>query len=150
MRITTRQSLESDWDKEIVCPDQYDPAFRDSVWGQMLETDPTGAGWGPGLVRSPTQGSVAAIRTGWGELARAIQAPTLLTSGEYDSTVSPDDVRALYEDLRTPKKAFAALACSSHGAYWETRHTALFQASAEWLLNGTVNGEESGIVRIGD
>jgi hypothetical protein len=73
-----------------------------------------------------------------------------LTSGEYDRTVPPDDVRALYEDLRTPKKAFAALACSSHGAYWETRHTAIFQASAEWLLNGTVNGEESGIVRIGD
>jgi pimeloyl-ACP methyl ester carboxylesterase len=147
MGITTRQSFDANWDNQIGCADQYDPAIRNSLWGQLLETDPTGATWGPGAYRAPTGGPVP---TYWGALAGKIQAPTLLLSGENDKQVLPENVRALYADLKTPHKVFAALACSSHPAAWETRHITLFQASAEWLLKGSVNGMSEGTLRLGD
>jgi hypothetical protein len=32
---------------------------------------------------------------------------------------------------------------------WESVHRLLFEASLEWLRSGTVNGEASGIIRMG-
>jgi pimeloyl-ACP methyl ester carboxylesterase len=148
MGITTRQGFDANWDNQIGCADQYDPAIRNSLWGQLLDTDPTGATWGPGAYRAPTAGGP--VPTYWAALAAKIQAPTLLLSGEYDKQVLPENVRALYADLKTPHKVFAALACSSHLAAWETRHITLFQASAEWLLKGSVNGTSEGTLRLGD
>jgi pimeloyl-ACP methyl ester carboxylesterase len=149
--ITTRQSFDANWDNQIECADQYDPAIRNTLWGQLLETDPTGATWGPGVYRAPSgAGDSTANPPYWGALAVKIQVPTLLLSGEYDKQVLPENVRALYADLKTPRKVFAALACSSHLAAWETRHITLFQASAEWLLKGSVNGMSEGTLRLGD
>jgi pimeloyl-ACP methyl ester carboxylesterase len=147
--ITTRQSFDANWDNQIECADQYDPAIRNTLWGQLLETDPTGATWGPGVYRAPSGDSTANFPY-WGALAVKIQVPTLLLSGEYDKQVLPENVRALYTDLKTPHKVFADLECSSHLAAWETRHNTLFQASAEWLLKGSVNGKSEGILRLGD
>jgi pimeloyl-ACP methyl ester carboxylesterase len=124
MGITTRQSFDANWDNQIGCADQYDPAIRNSLWSQLLLTDPTGATWGPGAYRAPTGGPP--IGQYWGALAGQIQAPTLLLSGEYDKQVLPENVRALYADLKTPHKVFADLACTSHLAAWETRHMSLF------------------------
>jgi pimeloyl-ACP methyl ester carboxylesterase len=152
--ITTRDGFEANWDSQIGCRDQYDPSIRDSLWSQLLQSDPTGASWGPGLYRWPTGGgagpTITQLSQGWGTLAVQIQAPTLLISGETDKLVLPQNVRDLYADLKMSHKAFAALPCSSHYAPWETRHTALFQASAEWLLHGTVNGEAGGTFRLRD
>ncbi len=148
MGITTRQSFDANWDNQIGCADQSDPAIRDSLWGRLLETDPTGATWGPGAYRAPGGGPTAA--NWWSAFAGQIQAPTLLLSGENDKQVLPENVRALYADLKTPHKVFADLECSSHLAAWETRHNTLFQASAEWLLKGSVNGKSEGILRLGD
>jgi pimeloyl-ACP methyl ester carboxylesterase len=148
MGITTRQGFEANWDNMIGCADQYDPAIRNSLWSQLLQTDPTGATWGPGAYRAP--GAAGGTALYWGALAAQIQAPTLLISGENDKLVLPENVRALYADLKTPHKVFASLACSSHLAMWETQHTALFQASAEWLLEGSVNGMSEGTLRLGD
>jgi fermentation-respiration switch protein FrsA (DUF1100 family) len=86
----------------------------------------------------------------WGALATQILAPTLLISAENDKLVSPENVRTLFAELKTPKKVFAELGCSSHFAPWETRHIALFHASAEWLLNGSVYGISDGTLRLGD
>ncbi|MEP6697464.1 MAG: alpha/beta fold hydrolase [Pseudonocardiales bacterium] len=149
MGITTRQSFDANWDNQIGCADQYDPGIRDSLWSQLLQTDPTGATWGPGAYRAPTGGDTM-VFSRWGALAVRIEAPTLLLSGEHDKQVLPENVRALYADLRTPHKVFAMLACSSHLAAWETRHVALFQASAEWLLTGSVNGVSQGELGIGE
>jgi pimeloyl-ACP methyl ester carboxylesterase len=148
MGITTRKGFDANWDNQIGCADQYDPAIRNSLWSQLLGTDPTGATWGPGVYRAPTGGPT--IGAYWGALAGQIQAPTLLLSGVNDKQVLPENVRALYADLKTPHKVFAALACSSHLAAWETRHITLFQASAEWLLKGSVNGMSEGTLRLGD
>jgi len=46
-------------------------------------------------------------------------------------------MRQLYEDLGSTDKVFIDLACSSHNAMWETNHLLLFQASLEWLRDGT-------------
>ena len=40
-------------------------------------------------------------------------------------------------------------ACSSHMAMWETNHLLLFQASLEWLRDGTVMGKTEGELRMG-
>jgi pimeloyl-ACP methyl ester carboxylesterase len=149
MGITTRQNFEANWDSQVGCADQYDPAIRDSIWSQSIEPDSVAAGWGPGVYRWPTGGTRDFVLR-WGELAVKIRAPTLLISGENDQTVLPETVRALYADLQTPKKAFAALPCSAHQAAWETRHLTLFRASAEWFLSGTVNGEDHGVLRLDD
>src|SRR5262249_12111680 len=146
---TTRQSFEAVWDNQVGCADQYDPAIRDSLWSQLLSTDPMASTWGPGGYRAPTGGD-ATPNPYWSSLAATIAISTLLLSGENDTQVLPENVRALYADLKTPHKVFAAIPCSSHYAAWETRHAALFQASAEWLLKGTVNGMAEGTIKLGD
>ena len=44
---------------------------------------------------------------------------------------------------------FIDLACSSHNAMWERNHLLLFRASLEWLMQGTVNGARSGMLKLG-
>jgi pimeloyl-ACP methyl ester carboxylesterase len=150
MTITTQAGFESTWNTQIGCADQYDPQIRESLWSHYLESDSTAALWGRGVGRAPSQGTANTIRRTWGLGAQAIAAPTLLISGDHDVQVPPDDVRTLYEDLRMTRKVFAGLACSSHNAAWELPHLTLFQASAEWLLEGTVNGRSEGLIRLGD
>ena len=58
-------------------------------------------------------------------------------------------VRDFYADLGASKKVLIDLACSSHNAMWEKNHLLLFQSSLEWLTKGTVNGMESGTIRMG-
>jgi hypothetical protein len=58
-------------------------------------------------------------------------------------------VRDLYADIGSRQKVFIDLACSSHNAMWEKNHTLLFQASLEWLVHGTVHGQQQGILRLG-
>jgi alpha-beta hydrolase superfamily lysophospholipase len=77
------------------------------------------------------------------------QIPTLLISGANDKQVNPDRVRELYADLGSPKKVFVDLACSSHNAIWEKNHLPLFQASLEWLTQGSVQGKQEGMLRLG-
>jgi len=82
-----------------------------------------------------------------------MQAPTLLISGEDDQMSSftvPEAVGTAYANLGSPEKVFVDLACSSHYAIWESHHAVLFEASLEWLTDGTVNGASTGSVRLGD
>ncbi len=46
-------------------------------------------------------------------------------------------------------KVLLSLACASHLAIWETNRSLLFNASLQWLRSGTVDGKESGEVRLG-
>ena len=52
--------------------------------------------------------------------------------------------------LGEKSKVLIDLACSSHNAMWEKNHGLLFQASAEWLTKGTIQGKEQGEIRVGD
>jgi pimeloyl-ACP methyl ester carboxylesterase len=145
MNTQSRQEFVANWDRQVGCPDQYDPAARDSVWSSMIDSDPIGATWGTGVRRAPQTAT-----WGWNGAAVAkTQTPTLMVAGVHDKQVVPARVRELYADLAAPDKVFVDLGCASHNAMWERNHLVLFRASLEWLSQGTVNGSKQGMLRLG-
>jgi pimeloyl-ACP methyl ester carboxylesterase len=135
----------ANWDRQVGCPNQYEPAASDSVWSAMMESDPIGATWGTGVRRAPNT-------TNWGwstAVVSKMQTPTLMVSGIHDKQVAPSNVRDLYADLGSKEKVFIDLGCSSHNAMWERNHLLLFKASLEWLMQGSVNGQKEGILQLG-
>jgi pimeloyl-ACP methyl ester carboxylesterase len=145
MNTQSRDEFVANWDRQVGCPAQYEPAALDSVWSEMLLSDSVGATWGSGVRRAPQV-------TTWGWTTAVVsktQIPTLMISGAHDKQVNPDRVRELYADLGSPKKIFIDLACSSHNAMWEKNHLLLFKASLEWLTQGTVEGKQEGMLRLG-
>jgi pimeloyl-ACP methyl ester carboxylesterase len=145
MTTQSRSDFIALWDRQVGCAGQYEAAARDSVWSEMLLSDPVGATWGDGVRRAPRV-------TMWGwtaAVAGKTQIPTLMVAGQHDVEVKPDRVRELYADLGSPKKVFVDLACSSHNAMWEKNHLLLFKASLDWLTLGSVEGKEEGMIRLG-
>jgi pimeloyl-ACP methyl ester carboxylesterase len=145
MNTQSRADLIALWNRQVGCPGQYEPAVLDAVWLAMLESDPVGATWGPGVRRAP-------LVTNWGwtkDVVASMRTPTLMVTGAHDVQVVPSRVRDFHADLGSSKKVLIDLACSSHNAMWEKNHQLLFQSSAEWLSKGTVNGSDSGVVRMG-
>jgi pimeloyl-ACP methyl ester carboxylesterase len=145
MNTQSHDEFIANWDRQVGCSEQYDAAAAESVWSKMIESDPVGATWGPGVRRAPQT-------TTWGWNQSAVsksQTPTLMIAGVHDKQVNPDRVRELYGDLGTRQKVFIDLACSSHNAMWEKNHSLLFRASLEWLTRGSVNGSQDGMLRLG-
>jgi pimeloyl-ACP methyl ester carboxylesterase len=145
MNSQSRDELAALWNRQVGCPDQYEPGVFKAVWQAMLESDPVGATSGPGVRRAPNV-------TNWGwtaAMAAATETPTLMITGAHDGQVQPSRVHDLYADLGSKSKVLVDLACSSHNAMWEKNHRLLFQASLEWLIKGTVNGVDHGEVRLG-
>jgi len=145
LNTQSRDEFIAGWDRQTGCPDQYEPATRDSVWSEMLLSDPVGATWGSGVRRAPQV-------TSWGwtkAMVAKTEIPTLLVSGVHDKQVNPDRVREMYADLGATQKVFVDLACSSHNAMWEKNHLLLFAASLEWLTESTVQGKHDGMLRLG-
>ena len=67
----------ANWNRQVGCPDQYEPAAADAVWGAMLASDPVGATWGQGVRRAPNT-------TVWGFGKAAVEnmrTPTLMVTG---------------------------------------------------------------------
>jgi pimeloyl-ACP methyl ester carboxylesterase len=136
----------ANWDRQVGCPAQYDQPASDSVWSEMLASDPVGATWGGGVRRAPN----TLTTNGWTTaVVSKMQTPTLMVSGVHDKQVPQARVRDLYQDLGTSQKVFVDLACSSHNAMWERNHLLLFRASLEWLEKGTVTGQQQGMLRLG-
>jgi len=136
----------ANWNRQAPCPGQVDPVAANSVWTEMLKSDPVGAGWNPPVRRAPIASS------GWGwtqEKVKAMTTPTLMVAGVNDKQVLPERVRAFYDDSGSPQKVFIDLGCSSHNAMWEKNHLLLFQASLEWLEKGTVNGQTNAMLKLG-
>jgi pimeloyl-ACP methyl ester carboxylesterase len=145
MNTQSREEFYANWDRQVGCPAQYEPAVGDAVWSAMLASDPVGATWGPGVRRAPQTAT-------WGWNASAVaktQTPTMMIAGQHDKQVSPDRVRELYADLAAPQKLFVDLACSSHNAMWEKNRLLMFKASLDWLTTGSVNGMKEGTLRLG-
>jgi pimeloyl-ACP methyl ester carboxylesterase len=147
MSVQSYHEFQANWDSQIGCPGQYEPALRDSVWSEMMKSDAVGATWGPGVRRSPGESVDAKDWTS--AVAAKVIIPTLMISGEHDKQVPSARVRELYVDLRSSQKIFIDLACSSHNALWESNHLLLFGASLEWLTRGSVNGKKEGALRLG-
>lgn len=133
------------WDRQVGCENQYDPAAAASVWSEMLASDPVGATWGTGVRRAPNT-------TVWGwnrDMVRRTRTPMLLVAAVHDAQITADRVQALYDDLGSSDKVLIDLGCASHAAMWERVHGLLFAASLEWLEGGTVQGMKQGVVRLG-
>ena len=145
MTAQSRADFSANWDRQVGCPGQYDPAASAAVWSEMLASDPVGATWGTGVRRAPQVPS-------WGfnqEIVARLQLPALVIAGAHDKQVLPERVRELYADLGSKEKVFIDLACSSHNAMWEKNHLLLFNASLEWLETGKVNGSSAGEMKLG-
>ena len=145
MNTQSREEFAANWDRQVGCPAQYEPAVADAVWSEMLASDPVGATWGPGVRRAPQTAT-----WGWNQaMVSKMQVPTLMVAGQHDKQVPPERVREFYADLAAPQKIFVDLACSSHNAMWEKNRLLLFRASLEWLTQGSVNGTKDGMLRLG-
>jgi pimeloyl-ACP methyl ester carboxylesterase len=141
----SRSEFNANWDRQIGCENQFDPAVREVVWAEMLASDPVGAKWGSGVRRAPST-------TTWGWNAAMIgstKIPTLIIAGAEDKQVPPDRVRAAYDDLGATDKVLIDLGCASHNAMWEKSHIVMFNASLEWLTRGTVGDARNGVIRLG-
>jgi pimeloyl-ACP methyl ester carboxylesterase len=141
--IQSRELAEKQrWFPFAKCPDQIEPDMPDRIWELSKKHDPHGMTWGPGVMRAPT-------RTYWGwntEEAKRIKVPTLVMLGEFDELNASN--KQLYEDLGTDNKVFVSIPCGSHFLVWEKNHSALHEASRQWLVNGTFNGAKRGEFRM--
>jgi len=141
----SRAEFVANWDRQVGCSDQYDPAVRDAVWTDLLASDPVGATWGTGVRRAP-----ATTTWGWNlAMIGGTRVPTMMIAGAHDKQVPPDRVRAAYDDLGATDKVLVDLACSSHNAQWEKNHRLMFEASRQWLTAGALGEQKSGVVRLG-
>lgn len=145
MTVQSRRDFLANWDRQVGCPGQYEPAAAAAIFDEMLESDPVGARWGAGVRRAPS------VPT-WGfdrQAVAGVRTPYLMVTGAHDRQVDPRRVRDLYEDLGSTDKVLLDLACSSHNAMWEKNRKFLFDATVQWLREGRVNDRSSGIVRMG-
>jgi pimeloyl-ACP methyl ester carboxylesterase len=138
MNLTDKRDFFVAWDRQIDstnCPQQVDPSIREALWNATIALDKVGSGWGAGVRRSP-----AFSAAGWThDLPGRVQAPTLVIRGALDDQAPEQATRALYDALGGPK-AYVTVSCGSHELVYETQHTKLLQASAEWLRAGTYEG----------
>ena len=142
----SRAEFYANWDRQAPCKGQYEPAAAESVWSEMLASDPVGSGWTPPGRRAP----VTAPGPGWtAQMVRGMKTPTFMAVGVSDAQVNPQNVRNLYEDIGGDK-VFVELGCASHNAMWEKNHLLLFAASREWLDSGTVNGQKNVMLKMGE
>jgi pimeloyl-ACP methyl ester carboxylesterase len=135
----------ANWERQIGCPNQFEPEAAAAVWRAMLESDPVGATWGQGVRRAPST-------TVWGFGKAAVEGmrtPTLMVAAIHDKQVLPERVHEYFADLGAESKVLLDLGCASHNAMWETNRLVLFRASLEWLTAGTVQGMAQGVVKLG-
>lgn len=145
MTLQSRSDFVSNWQRQAPCEGQYEQAVLEAVWAEMLASDPVGSTWGPGVRRAPR-----VTTWGWNPTVVARSTtPLLVVAPVHDGQVNPARGRELHEDSGATQKVLIDLGCSSHNAMWETNRQLLFDASAEWLTNGTVGGESAGVVRMG-
>lgn len=141
----SHQDFVANWERQVGCENQYDPAVSDAVWQAMLESDPVGATWGTGVRRAPRT-------TTWGwnrDVVANTMTPMLLVAAIEDRQVPASRVNEMYEDLGASQKVLLDLGCASHNAMWESNAGILFDASLQWLRSGNVDGTDLGILKKG-
>ena len=136
----SRGDFIANWDRQVGCREQYDPAVAAVIFDEMLASDPVGATWPQAVRRAPNT-------TVWGwnaDVVRRMQTPMLIVQGIHDGQVAPERARALYSDLGAANKIFLDLGCASHNAMWEKDADALFDASYQWISGGRYRGQTRG------
>jgi len=125
------------------CGNIVEPGVQDALWDQLQSWDPLGATWGSaGVRRFPN----FAIGLGWDvNVHPNVTVPTLFIRGEQDTNAPLTGVQTLY-DAADGQKLFLRLSCAGHEIEAEKRHVDLHDASAQWLIAGSVDGNTSGVV----
>lgn len=145
LSVRSVASFNANWDTQIGCQNQFDPAIRDVITSGVVRSDSVAHLWGEGLYRAP----VLNPRWGWNATSAAdIQAPTLIIRGALDTQIPEATSRELYADLTAPNKVLARIACASHFMLWEMQHGLLYRFSAEWLRSGTFGGSRRGVFSV--
>ncbi len=140
MTKQSRSDFFSGWELQTGCEQQVDTTVAELIWQDMLSSDPVGATWGDGVRRAPRTPTF-----GWTQQeVAATQAPVLTVIGLLDSQVQPERVRHFHADLGTSNKVLLELPCASHNAMWEKDAQLLFDASRQWLLDTSWQGQRSG------
>jgi pimeloyl-ACP methyl ester carboxylesterase len=141
----SHEEFTANWTRQAPCAGQVEPAAAQSVWSEMLASDPVGSKWTPAGRRAPS----TAPGPGWTmAMAQGMRIPMLMVVGVHDAQVNPQNVRNLYADYGG-EKVFVDLGCSSHNAMWEKNHLLLFAATREWFDKGTVNGQKNVELKMG-
>lgn len=136
----SRDDFFANWDRQVGCDNQYDIAVGETIWADMLASDPVGATWGTGVRRAPS-----AATFGWGrDVVAASTSPLLMVAGTHDGQVNPQLVKNLYNDYGGPK-LYLEMACSSHNAMWESDAQQLFEATYQWLNTTAYEGMIGGM-----
>ena len=145
MTTQSHEEFTANWDRQVGCPNQYEPATSDAVWKAMIESDRVGATWGTGVRRAPQVTS-----WGWnGSVVAKMKTPVLMVSGVHDKQVPQERVKVLYQDLGSSQKVFVDLACSSHNAMWEKKPPAVVQGIARMADEGNRQRLRAGNVEAG-
>jgi pimeloyl-ACP methyl ester carboxylesterase len=145
MSKQTRKDFIANWDRQVGCTNQYDPAVATAIFDDMLASDPVGTTWGDGLRRAPR-----AANYGWTpERVAATKIPVLAVTGLQDKQVSPDRVREYFATVGASNKVLVEMACGSHNVMWERNvATTLFDMTAQWLSGARVEGMNSGRITV--
>ncbi len=53
MRAQSETRDSENWDRQVGCQKQFDPAVKQIIWSEALRSDPVGSTWGSGTMRSP-------------------------------------------------------------------------------------------------
>jgi pimeloyl-ACP methyl ester carboxylesterase len=145
MSKQTRNDFIANWDRQVGCMNQYDPAVATAIFDDMLASDPVGATWGPGLRRAPR-----AANYGWTPArVAATKIPVLAVTGLQDKQVPSDRVREYFATAGADNKVLVEIACGSHNVMWERNvATTLFDMTAQWLRDARVEGMNSGKITV--
>jgi pimeloyl-ACP methyl ester carboxylesterase len=130
------------WLSRVKDKGQVEPHVPDIVWRESMLSDPVGATWGGGVLRSPG-------RTYWGwnvRVAARVTVPTLVIVGEEDRLI--DANRLLFSNLNTDRKVFIAAASATHFMLWERGRRFLAEAAREWFLGRTFRGASTDAFRL--
>ena len=141
MTKQSREDFFANWDRQVGCENQYDPAVGEVVWADMLDSDPVGATWGTGVRRAPR-----AVTFGWNsDVVGNTRTPLLMVAGTHDGQVNSNLVKNLYADYGAQQKVYLEMTCSSHNAMWEADAVQLYEASYQWLETTSYEGMQSGL-----
>ena len=130
------------WLARIRDEGQVERYVPDALWRESMLSDPVGATWGSGVLRSPG-------RTYWGwnaRIAARVPVPTLVIVGEEDRLIAAN--RILFDTLGTDRKVFIAAASATHFMLWERGRRYLAEAAREWFFERTFRGTARGAFRL--
>jgi hypothetical protein len=145
MNTQSRQEFFANWDRQIGCADQYDPA----VGRHRLVRDAR-VGSGRRDVGTGRSARAADDRLGLDHrVGREDRHPDAARRGRARQTGAARSSARAVRRPRRKEKVLVDLACSSHNAMWERNRLLLFHASEEWLTQGTVNGTRTASVKLG-